>query len=272
MENIEKLVRDRRSVRAYDGRALNKEDFEKLAAFIETLDNPYGIPIEFKFLNAKEQGLSSPVISGTDTYIGGKLQRVPHFEEAFGYSFELLVLYAQSLGIGTVWIGGTMDRGAFEREMELDENEVMPCVSPLGYTAKKMSVRETVMRKAIKADSRVSFDKIFFDGSFDAPLTEEKAGRLAFPLEMVRWSPSAVNKQPWRVVVADNAVHFYLKQAKNMASTSAGNMQKIDLGIALCHFALAAKESGLDAEFSISDPQLKADENTVYIASYTINN
>ena len=272
MENIEKLVKGRRSVRSYDGKEISQEDLEKLAAFIETLDNPYGIPIEFKFLNAKEQKLSSPVISGTDTYIGGKVQRVPHFEEAFGYSLELLVLYAQSLGIGTVWIGGTMDRGSFERAMELGENEVMPCVSPLGYTAKKMSLRETMMRKAIKADARVPFDKIFFDGSFDTPLTEEKAGRHAFPLEMVRWAPSAVNKQPWRVVVAENAVHFYLKQAKNMASTSAGNMQKIDLGIALCHFDLAAKEIGLDVTFALNDPQIKTDEDIVYIASYTINN
>lgn len=47
------------------------------------------------------------------------------------------MLYAQSLGIGTVWIGGTMDRAAFEATMELGENEVMPCVSPLGYPAKK---------------------------------------------------------------------------------------------------------------------------------------
>lgn len=27
-----------------------------------------------------------------------------------GYSFEKLVLFAWSLGIGTVWIGGTMKR------------------------------------------------------------------------------------------------------------------------------------------------------------------
>ena len=32
-----------------------------------------------------------------------------------GYSFETLVLYAQPLGMGTVWVGGTMGRPAFER-------------------------------------------------------------------------------------------------------------------------------------------------------------
>lgn len=271
MENIEKLVRGRRSVRAYDGREVSETDIEKLLSFINGIENPYGIPVEFKLLNGKKQTLSCPVVIGTNLFIGGKVQRVPHAEEAFGYSFEMLVLYAQSLGIGTVWVGGTMDRAAFERVMELGENEMMPCMSPLGYPAKKLSVRENLMRKAIKADNRAPFNELFFDGSFDKALTEEKVGELAFPLEMVRWSPSAVNKQPWRAVVENNAVHFYLKSAKGLISESAGNMQKIDLGIALCHFALAAKEIGLNVSFEIKDPGIATGEGIEYIASYLLN-
>lgn len=271
MENIEKLVRGRRSVRAYDGRDISETDIEKLLAFIGETENPYGIPVNFKLLDGKKQTLSCPVVIGTDLFIGGSVKRVPHMEEAFGYSLEMLVLYAQSLGIGTVWVGGTMDRSAFERAMELGENEIMPCMSPLGYPAKKLSVREAVMRKAIKADSRIPFDELFFDGSFDTPLTEEKAGELAFPLEMVRWAPSAVNKQPWRAVVDNNAVHFYLKSAKRIISESVGDMQKIDLGIALCHFALAAKEIGLNVEFAINDPGIASGDGAEYIASYLLN-
>lgn len=79
-----------------------------------------------------------------------------HMEEAFGYSFEMLVLYAWSIGIGTVWIGGTMERSAFEEAMGLAQNERMPCMSPLGYTAKKMSLRENMMRKAVKAYQLIS--------------------------------------------------------------------------------------------------------------------
>ena len=42
-------------------------------------------------------------------------------EEDFGYSFERFGLYAQSIGIGTVRIGGTMDRAVFERAMVLKQ-------------------------------------------------------------------------------------------------------------------------------------------------------
>jgi len=128
-----------------------------------------------------------------------------------------------------------------------------------------------MMRKAIKADSRAPFETLFFDGGFGVPLTQAKAGALAMPLEMVRWAPSAVNKQPWRVVVDEKGAHFYLKHAKGFVSTSVGDMQKIDMGIALCHFALAAEESGLKAEFSISDPGIAVEAGMEYIASYLIS-
>ena len=270
MEHISELVKSRRSVRTFDGRTVNAEDLQKLTSFMDKIENPYGIPIEFKLLDANEQKLTCPVVVGTNLYIGAKSQRAPHIEEAVGYSFETLILYTQSLGIGTVWVGGTMDRSAFERAMELNGNEMMPCMSPIGYPAEKMSLRETMMRKAIKADSRVPFEQLFFDSSFDLPLKKEQAGNLAEPLEMVRWAPSAVNKQPWRVVVHKNTVHFYLKRTRGFISDAVGDMQKIDMGIALCHFALSAKENGLDVCFNIGNPGITVDADTEYIASYLI--
>lgn len=270
MENITELVRRWRSVRTFNGKEVNEDARKKLALFMEKIENPYGIPVSFKFLDGKKQALPCPVVSGTDLYVGAKVPRMPHMEEAFGYSFERFVLYAQSIGIGTVWIGGTMDRSAFERAMVLEQNEMMPCVSPLGYPAEKMSVRENMMRKAIRADSRNPFEKIFFDSTFDVPLTKEAAGRLAEPLEMVRWAPSAVNKQPWRVVLDKNRVHFYLKRTKGFASEAAGDMQKIDLGIALCHFALAANENAINICFSVNDPGITAEAGMEYIASYLL--
>ncbi len=263
MKDIEKLVRERRSVRTYENRSLTVQDRENLCAFMENIENPYSLPIEFKLL----EGMSCPVVVGTELYVGGKMKKAPYMNEAFGYSFEKMVLYAQSLGIGTVWIGGTMDRGAFEKRMELEADEVMPCVSPLGYPAKKMSLREGMMRKGVKADERMDFEELFFDGSFGQALTKEKAGKLYLPLEMVRLAPSAVNKQPWRLVVKDDGVHFYLQRSKGFAGGEI-DMQKIDLGIALCHFDLAAKEFGMQMEFALTEPDIAGMDGMEYIASY----
>jgi len=267
MENIRETVTSRRSVRTYDGRALSGDDTEKLLSFTGGIANPYNIPLRFKLLDRKEHGLSCPVVNGTDCYIAAAIDKIPHAEEAFGYSFEMFVLYAQSLGIGTVWLGGTMDRGAFEKAMGLQDNERMPCASPLGYPA-RMSLKESMMRKAVRADSRDTFETLFFNESFESPLKESEAGALAMPLEMVRWAPSAVNKQPWRVVLRGGAAHFYLRHTKGFVSDAVGDMQKIDMGIALCHFELAAREAGLDPVFVISDPGMDA-KGMEYIASYS---
>ncbi len=267
MNNIEALVRGRRSVRTFEERTITEQDMSKLCSFMEKIDNPYNIPIGFKLLDSKKQRLSCPVVVGTDLYVGARVKKVPYLNEAVGYSFEALILYAQSLGIGTVWVGGTMDRAAFERAMELAEDEVMPCVSPLGYPAKKMSLREAMMRKGVKADDRMAFSNLFFDGSFDTPLTQERAGKLYQPLEMVRLAPSAVNKQPWRIVVTENAAHFYLKRAKGFGGGTL-DMQKIDIGIALCHFDLAAKETGLTLRFVQENPGITMQDGMEYIASY----
>ena len=135
MDRME-LIRTRRSVRTFDSRSLRAEDVSKLRAYMQTIENPYGIPVRFLLLDAKEHGLSSPVIVGESCYVTAKVDRVPHSEEAYGYSFEQLVLYAWSLGIGTTWIGGTMKRALFERAAGVQDSERMFCVSPGEYHAK----------------------------------------------------------------------------------------------------------------------------------------
>ncbi|MBQ7688647.1 MAG: nitroreductase family protein [Clostridia bacterium] len=264
------LMRSRRSVRTFDGEPLRAEDADKILAFAQKVENPYDLPIAWQLLDAKKDGLSSPVIVGTNAYIARKMTRAPHAEEAFGYTFEKVVLFAESMGVGTTWIAGTMDRQAFERAVRLGENEVMPCVSPLGYAAKKMSLRETMMRKGIRADSRLDFGELFFRASFNAPLSPENAGELAAALEAVRLAPSAVNKQPWRVVLIEDKAHFYLKHSRGRIAEGGWDIRKIDVGIALCHFELAASQYGKRVSFEISDPGVAAGEDTEYIASYAI--
>lgn len=270
MSSMSDIIMQRKSVRTYDGQGLKDEDRKRILEYIETIKNPYGIPVTFQLLDAKEYGLSSPVLSGEQLYAAAKVEKTVHAEEAFGYSFEKLVLYAWSLGVGTVWIGGTMNRSVFEKALGLKENEMMPCVSPLGYPAKRRSVRESLMRKGVKADDRMRFQELFFDGSLETPLTVQKAGNAANALEMVRWAPSAVNKQPWRIIVKEDTYHFYEKKDKGYVSDAAGDLQKIDVGIAICHFMLSLEAEQTAAEFILSDPDIEIRPDMEYIASVRI--
>lgn len=95
----------------------------------------------------------------------------------------------------------------------------------------------------------------------------EKAGVIEKALDAVRLAPSAVNKQPWRVVISGDKAHFYEKRSDRYTQNGR-DIQKIDMGIALCHFELAAAECGLDTVFEIKDPGIEVPDKTEYIASY----
>ena len=270
MSDLMEIIKGRKSVRSFDGRPLSAEDKEELTQYAAGITNPFDIPVEFVFLDAKKYGLSSPVLTGDTFYVAGKVQKRPYADVAFGFSFEKLVLYAWSLGIGTTWIGGTMKRALFESAAGLKEGEMMPCMSPLGYPAAKRSLKELMMRKGVSADSRLDAEKLFFDGDFALPLSGSGREEIADLLEMVRLAPSAVNKQPWRIVRQDGRYHFYEKQDKGYVNEATGDLQKIDVGIALCHFVSGAEERGLAPAVTVSDPGIALPEKTFYIATVTL--
>ena len=267
MSELLELIRSRKSVRTFDGKPIASEDRERLSQYAETIVNPFGIPVRMVLLDAKEHGLSSPVLSGETMYAAGRVRKGPNADVAFGYSFEKLVLYAWSLGIGTTWIGGTMKRELFERAAGLEEGEMMPCVSPLGYPAKKRSVRETMMRKGVGADARMDAEKLFFDSVWGAPLRCPERDGTSELLEMVRWAPSAVNRQPWRIIFKDGSFHFYEKRDRGYLSEKTGDLQKVDLGIALCHFVTGLEAQEKSASVEIQDPGISVPEGVEYIAT-----
>lgn len=261
-------IKVRKSVRTFSDRPIPSEVMARLEDFARHDTNPFGVPITFKFLDRKRDGVSSPVIVGANTYVAAKYRRQEDAELGFGYSFEKFVLLATSLGLGTVWLAATIDRKAFERALGVGADEVMPAVSPIGYAAEKRSVRESLMRRNMKSDDRAPLESLFFRGDFDHPLGEAEAGGLLGPLQMVRWSPSATNKQPWRLVVDGSKVHFYEHRTRGYARESTGDIQKVDMGIAACHFQIAAEEAGLPGRFLKEDPGLRASKDTDYVTTY----
>ncbi|MBR4190429.1 MAG: nitroreductase [Kiritimatiellae bacterium] len=261
MDTIE-TIRTRKSVRTFDGRPLTPADLESIRAFARAADNPWGVRVEFVFLDPDEHGLSSPVITGKTLWMAAKVAKVPHAEEAYGYSFERVVLHAWSLGVGTTWIGGTLDRPRFEEAAGVREGEAMFIVTPLGYSAADRAAVDVRLRAMVRGDERLPSAELFFDGAFGTPLAA--AGAVADALEAVRWAPSAANRQPWRVVRRGPDFHFYECHDPALAHHS-WDVQRIDMGIALCHFTAVA-----GGTLRVSDPGLPTPFGTDYVATVAI--
>jgi hypothetical protein len=188
------------------------------------------------------------MITGASSYIIGIVDK--DFKDIceFGYIFDKLILFATDLGLGTCWLGGTFNRSDFNQKAKLADNEYIPIVSPVGVKKESPRILESVVRAVIKADKRIAWDKLFFDNSTKTPLGKDKTSLYERPLEMLRLAPSASNKQPWRIIKSDNSYHFFLCRTKNYPM-SGFDMQKNDLGIAMCHFELTAKELGIEGSF-----------------------
>lgn len=264
-QDLINIVKTRRSVRTFDGRKISAEHREKLEAYIKDIKNPYNIPVRFVLLEKDTaRDICSPVIEGEDLYVAAMVPNVPHSEEAFGFSFEKFVLFAWSLGIGTTWIAASMKRDAFEKAAGKKDDEFMYCISPLGYPAKEMSDKETRFRNGLHADERKPCNELFFDGQFDASLNTDD-NNIKMAMEAVRFAPSAVNYQPWRIVKSGNSFHFYEEHTESLAGAAPWDVQKIDIGIALCHFL-----SFIDGKCSLENPDITVPDGTEYVATITI--
>lgn len=269
---VEDAVRKRYSVRTYDKRPVEKEVKEKIIAYADRLKNPLGPKMKIQFIekevapNGEKLGTYG-IIKGAKLYLGVTIPKEEYALEALGYEFETLVLYATSLGLGTCWLGGTFNRSAFVSAMEIEEGDIFPILSPIGYPAQKKSITEQIMRKTVKADQRLPWNQLFFKNNFREAFLVEDAGEYKFPLEMLRLAPSAVNKQPWRVVISADAVHFFEKHSLETEHESV-DMQRIDVGIAICHFHLALLEKNIAGHFERKAPVFEIPEDMSYIVSW----
>lgn len=266
MEGIVETIKGRQSVRTFEDRPLMPEDRTYVESVIGSIETPFGVPVEFRLLSVAEHGLKSPVVVGAHDYVAAKVDRVQGAELALGFAFETFCLRAAERGLGTVLLAASLSRKSFEKAMEVGPNEVMPVASPIGYPAAKPTLRESMMRKALKSDERLPFSQVFYSGSFGTPLSASDAGRFEVPLQMLRLAPSATNKQPWRAVVDGGIVHFFEK--RSIKESALGDIQKVDMGIALSHFCLTAQERGLEGRLVTRDPAIATPQGTEYIASF----
>ncbi len=213
-------------------------------------------------------------IKGATGYIVGAVRRAPRDLEDYGYLLEEIILFATGIGLGTCWLGGTFTRSTFVRRFGgLERGETMPAVVSTGYIGDDGTER---IREREEGDRRLPAGELFFEGRYGEPLAAASADGYAGALEAVRMAPSATNRQPWRIVRAGRDWHFLLRRTRGYGKGSPAfkllriaDLQRVDLGIAMCHFALVARESGLEGRWVVEDPGLALPDHGVeYTATW----
>ncbi len=270
---VTELVHRRYSCRTYQETPIAAELRNQLDQYLASnCIGPFGTRCRFKLVAATEEDRSS--LKGLGTYgmiknapgfIVGAMGNGPKALEDFGYLLERAILFATDLGLGTCWLGGSFSKSSFAKKILPTASETIPAVVAIGYGVDQSRDTDRI-RKSAGAMYRLPCESLFFNGGFGTAMTTEAAGLFPDVLEAVRWAPSASNKQPWRIVRTETGWHFYLERTKRYGKGSLmftllrlADLQRTDMGIAMCHFELVARQLGISGSWVVEEPPLHAD-------------
>lgn len=274
MTPVSAIIRRRFSCRSYDNKPLDDDLLRTFRQAVEaSAPGLFGNAPRFVLLEMDElprdvwKKLGTyGVIQNARLYLAGMIRPAPMATVDYGYCKEKLILKATELGLGTCWLGGTFAISAFGRAAGMRRDELMPTVSPVGFATGRLRLAERILRGFAGSDHRLPWTELFFRDSTAAPLSAGEAGPYTEALENVRLAPSASNKQPWRIIrePEQSAFSFYLSRSAGYRHLRDVSLQEIDMGIAMCHFDLTVKASGIAGSWHQDDaaPKIKSWEYT----------
>lgn len=238
----------RRSVRTYDTKQLSQEHEQLLMAYCNDdlkMTGPLGSRIRVEYIKTKDEAIHGKI----GTY--GIIKNAPGYLLVFtknnkramfdlGFVIEKLVLYLGKNNLSTCWLGGTYNLKNFSSNIQIESDEFMPIILPIGYSARQLSLTEKIMRRAAKSDNRLDHKALFFDGGFNTPVVNQFT---LDELDYIRKAPSASNKQPWRLLLTSKATHFYISRTPGYSKNLGYDVQILDIGIAYAHYSLVYPNS-----------------------------
>lgn len=152
--------------------------------------------------------------------------------ENIGYLLEYVVLKLTEMNIGTCWIGGGIKKTLFADYLKLEDDLTPIVVIAFGYP-----IDNHQFRNDISQFKRKKIDQIC--------LGEYKPYQEV--MELVRLAPSAVNSQPWRYdFISKNQIDLYRVKNNFIMKNFIDEMNRIDMGISLCHFEIGIHHKRLE--------------------------
>ena len=214
--DIEKLIRERHSVRIYLDKEIEKTKVDEINNMIDDINKNEKLHLQL-IVNDREVFdkfiLHYGRLKNCNNYIalvGKKDETLP---ERVGYYGEKLVLKAQELGLNTCWVAGTYKKKAVKAI--INDDETLVCVIAIGYGETSGKERKS------KTIDEVTKSKDYPDWF--------KKG-----IEYALLAPTAINQQRF--------TFEYIDENTVKAKALRGHLTKVDLGIVKYHFELGANK------------------------------
>ena len=216
----------RKSVRNYKKEKLSTVELNKIKEFLnkaKVLDED--INFEAKIVNSDDVKSLIPI-------------KAPHYLQFFseekgdyllnaGFILQQLDLFLSANELGACWFGLAKPK----KEIIAESNYEYVITLVFG------KAEEENKRNSIEDFDRKNLDEIK-EGDYHHNL-----------LEAARLAPSATNGQPWYFKAESDKIHVFQKKLNFLKKVFYKKMNRIDMGISLCHLWLAAVEYGYDFNF-----------------------
>lgn len=241
--NLSDMIYKRKSCRSYTGEPVDQETLDKIYEFYKTIRPLYpDIRVEYDILAKDQVKCILPWITPQLMTIFSEDKE--GFRENVGFIFQQLDLYMQSIGLGVCWLG----MGKINPKEYITSNDNMKYVIMLALGHPKGDGLRSGMGE--------------FKRRKLSDICDEKDHRL----QVAQYAPSSVNSQPWYFTHEDNAIHLHCVQQGLFKVKTLGDMNRIDVGIALAHLYVANPDT---FHFFKTD-NVKPVKGYGYIGSFTI--
>ena len=259
--DILQAIKERRSVRSFNGKPLDPEMMAGLEKAIEDSYTLFGGHITIRLKSFDIKGDFKPstygVIKGASDFFLMGMADDEDSKLTAGFQFEQIVLKAWMAGLGTCWIAGTFKGSQFDEREKWPDGESLKIICPVGVP-EKQRLMEKMMRLTVGSNKRKPFSDLFFEDEFKRPLNQDN--KFAEALEMLRLAPSSTNSQPWRILVEEDRVLFYYKPKYPVTV--------IDMGIGICHFYETEKFNGFNGTFEKETETPTPPDDWKYLITY----
>ena len=150
-------MKERHSVRSYEEKSIEAGTVEKLRSFIKECNKESGLHMQLVLDEPHAfEGFMAHYgkFSGVRNYIALIGRKGNDLEEKCGYYGEKVVLYAQTLGLNTCWVGLTYSK--VKSAFQIDPGEKLCLVIAIGYgQTQGVSHKSTTPVQALKHCARL---------------------------------------------------------------------------------------------------------------------
>lgn len=150
----------------------------------------------------------------------------PRDPESAGFLYEQLILWFDMNGIGSVWLGETCDAQVGSK----GANDILAI--GFGHSHESVHREPSGFKRNDIADMTNAPDDL--------------------RIQAVHVAPSGMNTQPWYLEAKGDEVLLYQRKLKPPVSLMYHHSD-VDMGIGLCHYAVASKHEGKPFNFERTD-------------------